>query len=194
MALPPPSPSPDASPPPLSPQVGLYFAFLESVTRDLAVPALIGLLMQVLSALCGGAEDNPLLPLYAVSLLLWAPWLQQNWRRQEHRLAAKWAVADYEEEEPNRREFAGERTRGVYTHDGYFVPLGDDATAPLTTKFTFEQRLPRLLFSWAVVTPLVVALLCAGLSMLALKESSRPPPPRRPLSAAYLPFSRCRMR
>ena len=46
-----------------------------------------------------------------------------------------------------------------------------DAAAPLTTRFTRRQRLPLLLLSCAVVTPLVALLLGGGLAMLALKTA-----------------------
>ena len=98
---------------PLLTKVALYFAFLEAISRDLAVPAAVGLLMLLLQAAYGTTEQ-PLLPLYSASLLLWAPWVEQNWRRQEHRLAARWATADFEEEEPHRHEFRGARHRGVH--------------------------------------------------------------------------------
>ena len=44
-----------------------------------------------------------------------------------------------------------------------------DAAAPLTTRFTRQQRRPLLVLSCAVMTPLVALLLGGGLAMLALK-------------------------
>ena len=88
------------------------------------MPAAVGLLMLLLHA-AYGTPEQPLLPLYSATLLLWAPWVQQNWTRQEHRLAARWATADFEEEEPHRHEFRGERHRGFY--------FGSSNTATTTT-------------------------------------------------------------
>ena len=153
-------------------KVGFYFAFLESTTRDLLVPAVLGLLMWLVGWAYGSEEENPLLPLYSVCVLLWATWLVQNWRRQEMRLAHRWNVTDFEEEEKERHEFRGELAPGFYTDEGYFVELDDtDGEAPRAKRFTMRQRLPRLVVSSFVVAPLVVALLSGALAIIALKNS-----------------------
>ena len=118
-------------------KVGLYFLFQGHYTRWLLGPAIIGLVLQLVSAglyrvteadvaahsnwnddMVGeyNAEkgsDAPYMIFYAAYLCLWAVFMLENWKVVQSKFALEWGMDGYEETEPDMPEFKGERTTSL---------------------------------------------------------------------------------
>ena len=154
-------------------RIAFYFAFAQTLTRSLIAPSIVGFI-----AVCGifvyGSPDNPLCPLYSMFILLWITGFCKQWRREEARLAFRWNVEDYEETERTRREFKGPLARGFYSREGYFLDVAEEdklaLAAPLTRKFTPEQRQRRQIYSIGVIGTIIFGVMAGIVGVLAYRS------------------------
>ncbi|XP_023515255.1 anoctamin-like protein At1g73020 [Cucurbita pepo subsp. pepo] len=70
-------------------KVALYFAFLGMYTRWLLFPAALGVILQLVEF---GSLRLLVLPIFFVSIIVWAVMFSQFWRRKNSALVARWQI------------------------------------------------------------------------------------------------------
>ncbi|RHY32891.1 hypothetical protein DYB32_002137 [Aphanomyces invadans] len=79
-------------------KVAFYFAWVEMYTKWLVAPVVVGIFLftqQVETA----SLDQPLAPLYALFMAVWASSFLVAWKRRANSLAYRWGVLGYEDDE-----------------------------------------------------------------------------------------------
>ncbi|XP_031744375.1 anoctamin-like protein At1g73020 isoform X2 [Cucumis sativus] len=71
------------------PKIALYFAFLGMYTRWMLFPAALGLILQLVEF---GSMRLLVLPIFFISIILWAIMFSQFWRRKNSALIARWQI------------------------------------------------------------------------------------------------------
>ena len=87
-------------------KIGLYFKFLGHYTTWLMLPALMGLICQLVVAGTGDFS-HPILPFYSLFIALWAVFMLEYWKREEKFTALRWGMIGFEDTEIDRPEFFG---------------------------------------------------------------------------------------
>lgn len=87
-------------------KVALYYQFLGTLSAFLAVPAIVGVILQ-LYIWNTSQFDSPLLIIYACMMSIWCILLLEYWKRKEQRIAMKWGMRNFENKELERPEFRG---------------------------------------------------------------------------------------
>jgi len=107
--------------------IGFYFAFMRHYVNWISfmfIPSAIVFAVQLWLR----SIDNPLLPIYAITLALWSTLFVESWKARSAGLAFMWATEDFLQAEPARPEFIRHRltTRkaGIHTQAG-FIPTDD---------------------------------------------------------------------
>jgi hypothetical protein len=157
-------------------RIAIYYAFLEELTNALVYPAVVGVLLFIVSLVWfEGSNDNPFTPFYSIMMLVWITYFCKMWRRTEARLAAHWNVSDFRETERPRLAFDGEEERGFYSDEGYWVALDQDEEhvdkAPRNKMFLHSERRSREITSYLLVLPFLMAVVVATGAILAYKSS-----------------------
>lgn len=157
-------------------KLGFYYAFTQELTNALVLPAALGVLLFLVSTLWyEGSNDNIFTCLYSLVILVWFTWFGKVWTRAQAKLAFRWNVMDFEETERQRPEFTGPRERGFYSEQGYWVAVDQKdpyaTKMKLTKKFLPSERLTRMIKSYLIVTPFLVAIIVATAAILAYKSS-----------------------
>jgi hypothetical protein len=105
-------------------KVALYYVFMAHYSLWLILPAVIGLIFQLVVWGTGPNFSHPVLPFYGVCITVWAIIMLEFWKRSQRMQAMKWGMLDFEDEEPDRPEFKGDRIKSFV--DGrdmtYFPP------------------------------------------------------------------------
>lgn len=70
-------------------KIALYFAFLGMYTRWMLFPAALGLILQLVEF---GSLRLLVLPIFFVSIIIWAIMFSQFWRRKNSALIARWQI------------------------------------------------------------------------------------------------------
>ncbi|XP_031254946.1 anoctamin-like protein At1g73020 isoform X2 [Pistacia vera] len=70
-------------------KVAIYFAFLEKYTRWMFFPAAFGLILQFVDF---GSLQLLVLPVFFISIILWAVLFFQFWKRKNYALLARWHI------------------------------------------------------------------------------------------------------
>mgnify|MGYP000846242841 CR=1 FL=1 len=156
-------------------RIAFYYAFTEELTNAILYPAAMGAVLFIVSQIWyNGSTDNMFTPMYSMFILVWITYFLKRWRRAEARLAAHWHVVDYRETERQRKEFEGDEARGFYSDEGYWVPVPDDDEyadkAPLTKRFLPSERRERVLYSYVLLTPILVGMVVVITMVLAYKS------------------------
>jgi len=89
-------------------EIGLYFVWLGYILTSLWVPAIVGVMVFIVSMVAAGqsgSTDNPFNPLYAIFIALWSIMVRAGWERLETTYQYQWGTVDYEEPEQDRTEF-----------------------------------------------------------------------------------------
>jgi len=94
----------------LGEKIGLYFSFLHHYSEWLIVPALIGLVLQVI-IIKSNDFSSPVLPFFAGFMCLWSHAMLEFWIRKERYIALKWGMIGFEATDQDRPEFKGERVK-----------------------------------------------------------------------------------
>ena len=157
-------------------RIAIYYAFLEELTNALVYPAVVGVLLFIVSLVWfEGSNDNPFTPFYSFQILVWITYFCKMWRRTEAVHAVRWNVSDFRETERPRHEFDGDMERGFYSDEGYWVAVdGNEKHAekvPLMKKFLHTERRSREITSYLLVMPFLLAVIVATGGILAYKSS-----------------------
>lgn len=91
-------------------KVGLYFLFQGHYTRWLLGPAIIGLILTIISVSYPTKKEGfnaPYLPFYAAYICIWAIYMLQYWKRLEAKTALEWGTDGFESEQQDMPEFKG---------------------------------------------------------------------------------------
>ena len=157
-------------------RIAIYYAFVEELTNALAYPAVVGVLLFIVSLVWfEGSNDNPFTPFYSFQILVWITYFCKMWRRTEAVHAVRWNVSDFRETERPRHEFDGDMERGFYSDEGYWVAVdGNEPHAekvPLMKKFLHTERRSREITSYLLVMPFLLAVIVATGGILAYKSS-----------------------
>mmetsp|Transcript_78992 Transcript_78992/g.157038 ORF Transcript_78992/g.157038 Transcript_78992/m.157038 type:complete len:593 (-) Transcript_78992:220-1998(-) len=96
-------------------------------------------------------------------------------RREEVRLAWHWNVTDFRSAERERFEFTGDVARGFYSSQGHWVAVSESeehaAKAPLNKRFLAQERRVRMVQSYLVISPIMLAVIIATGAILAYKST-----------------------
>ena len=157
-------------------RIAIYYAFLEELTNALVYPAVVGVLLFIVSLVWfEGSNDNPFTPFYSFQILVWITYFCKMWRRTEAVHAVRWNVSDFRETERPRHEFDGDMERGFYSDEGYWVAVDDNEPhaekVPLMKKFLHTERRSREITSYLLVMPFLLAVIVATGGILAYKSS-----------------------
>ncbi|PON96104.1 Anoctamin [Trema orientale] len=71
-------------------KIAVYFAFLGMYTKWLLFPALFGLMLQIIDF---GSMQLLVLPIFFISITLWAIMFSQFWKRKNAALLARWQIS-----------------------------------------------------------------------------------------------------
>eukprot|EP01039_Chlorochromonas_danica_P004477 gene4477-4905_t len=88
-------------------KIALYFVFMEHYTSFLAIPAVVGIPLQI-AVFAMNDYSAPFLPFFSFFVALWAITMLEFWKRREKRTALKWGMIDFETDEVDRADFRGE--------------------------------------------------------------------------------------
>ena len=85
----------------------LYFVFVGHYSSYLIIPAIVGLVFQLV--VWGTLNySHPVLPFFGLVMSIWAIVYLETWKRREGTFALRWGMTDFEQAEPDRPEFTGE--------------------------------------------------------------------------------------
>jgi len=87
-------------------KIALYNVFIGHYSYWLMIPALIGLVFQLV-VWGTGNFSHPVLPFYSLVICVWSILMLEYWKRQEATTAMHWGMSEFEQEEPVRPEFKG---------------------------------------------------------------------------------------
>jgi hypothetical protein len=85
-------------------QIALYFAFIQTYTRSLIWPTMLGIITMV-GHFQNGVEGNQLTVAYSILVSFWSVYFLSKWKRRQAELMFLWGTADYEASETPRDEF-----------------------------------------------------------------------------------------
>jgi hypothetical protein len=77
----------------------------------LIAPAFLGLIFQLVVWGTGPDFSHPVLPFYGVCITLWSISMLEFWKRSQSIQAMKWGMLDFEQDEPDRPEYKGDRIK-----------------------------------------------------------------------------------
>jgi len=120
-------------------KVALYYVFMAFYCRWLVIPAVVGLVLQIIG-LFAGSPDNFTAILFCLLISVWTLLLPHFWRRQEAKYAISWGTLDLVPSlEPCRPEHWGD-------------PRINPVTAQVEPFFPFRKRLWKYIFSATVIS------------------------------------------
>ena len=85
-------------------QIALYFAFIQTYTRSLIWPTMIGTITMI-GHFQNGVEGNQLTVVYSVLVSFWSVYFLSRWKRRQAELMFLWGTQDFEASETPRDEF-----------------------------------------------------------------------------------------
>ena len=83
----------------------MYFRFLGLYTEWLATPALVGFSLWLAGRIIGSQDD--LIPIYSITMAIWAIFFLEAWKREQVRVASRWGSVGIKQEEKVRPEWEG---------------------------------------------------------------------------------------
>lgn len=87
-------------------KIALYYCFLGHYTKALLLPAVVGLICQIIVWYYNDVS-SPVLPFFSVFMCGWSIVMLETWKREEKRIAMRWGMSDFEQTELDRPEFNG---------------------------------------------------------------------------------------
>jgi hypothetical protein len=119
-------------------KVAFYYLWMSFYWKWLAVPGLIGAVLQILDV-CFRTPDNITAVPFCIFLAIWTSFLPHFWRRQEAKYAIAWGTFDMVPElEPCRPEHTGE-------------PRINPVTAQVENYYPWQKRMWKYMFSIFVI-------------------------------------------
>ena len=85
-------------------QIALYFAFIQTYTRSLIWPTMLGIITMV-GHFQNGVEGNQLTVVYSILVSFWSVYFLSKWKRRQAELMFLWGTQNYEASETPRDEF-----------------------------------------------------------------------------------------
>jgi hypothetical protein len=137
-------------------KIALYFKFLGHYTTWLIIPALLGLMCQLV-VIGTGDFSHPILPFFALLIAIWAVLMLEFWKREEKFTALRWGMLGFEDTEIDRPEFFGEETRSYI--DG-----------SMTTYYPPKKRQNLIAQSFTIIGCLALVVLGAVISIYVIRE------------------------
>jgi hypothetical protein len=137
-------------------KIALYFKFLGHYTTWLIIPAIIGLVCQLV-VIGTGDFSHPILPFFALLIAIWAVLMLEFWKREEKFTALQWGMLGFEDTEIDRPEFFGEETRSYI--DG-----------SMTTYYPPKKRQNLIAQSFTIIGCLALIVLGAVISIYVIRE------------------------
>eukprot|EP01031_Cornospumella_fuschlensis_P027354 gene27354-33040_t len=89
-------------------KIGLYFVFMDHYTKFLAIPAVIGIPLQI-AVFATNDYSAPFLPFFSFFMALWAVCMLEFWKRREKTVSMTWGTLEFESAEVDRADFKGEQ-------------------------------------------------------------------------------------
>jgi hypothetical protein len=180
-------------------EIGLYFAFLQSLAEWMLHAGIVGL-APMGGFLLYGTLDNGFASLYSGISLLWWFWFTKKWKQRTRHLAYYWHASEEAEANsgtrfsfeshsgaPRGRQLR-QRRQGFYSKEDFYIPLQDDMkpgqeTAETEGRFDREKRRGLKIISWLLIA--IFVLLSFSVRPPNAKKK-RPSPPRNQ-DHAYTP-------
>jgi hypothetical protein len=138
-------------------KIGLYFKFLGHYTGWLMLPAVIGLICQLVVAGTGDFS-HPILPFFALFIALWAVFMLEYWKRAEKYTALEWGMIGFEDNEVDRPEFSGTKQPSYINGE-------------LTTHFPPKERRNLMIKSFTVIVTLATIVLGAVIAIYVIRST-----------------------
>eukprot|EP00604_Paraphysomonas_vestita_P002458 CAMPEP_0174818240 /NCGR_PEP_ID=MMETSP1107-20130205/886_1 /TAXON_ID=36770 /ORGANISM="Paraphysomonas vestita, Strain GFlagA" /LENGTH=612 /DNA_ID=CAMNT_0016029841 /DNA_START=325 /DNA_END=2163 /DNA_ORIENTATION=+ len=138
-------------------KIALYFKFLGHYTAWLIIPAILGLLCQLV-VIGTGDFSHPILPFYALLIAIWAVLMLEFWKREEKFTALQWGMLGFEDTQIDRPEFFGEE-----------LPSYIDGA--LTTYYPPKKRQTLMAQSFALIGSLAAIVLGAVISIYVIRSA-----------------------
>eukprot|EP01041_Mallomonas_annulata_P010589 gene10589-22100_t len=91
-------------------KIALYFNFISHYVSWLILPAIIGIVLQLI-VWSTGDFSHPVLSPFSVFIVLWAIIMLEVWKRKEKYTALKWGTVNFELQDRDRADFRGERMK-----------------------------------------------------------------------------------
>jgi hypothetical protein len=138
-------------------KIALYTVFIGHYSVYLIIPALVGLVFQLV-VWGTGNYSHPVLPFYSLLITVWSIVMLEFWKRQEATTAMHWGMSSYEKREQTRPEFKGELTTSHITgEEMVYFP---------------DQKLARLqFFSRSIVTTFIMIVIGVVAAIYVLRFS-----------------------
>eukprot|EP00931_Biecheleriopsis_adriatica_P004326 TRINITY_DN106018_c0_g1_i1.p1 TRINITY_DN106018_c0_g1~~TRINITY_DN106018_c0_g1_i1.p1 ORF type:complete len:762 (-),score=149.67 TRINITY_DN106018_c0_g1_i1:75-2360(-) len=138
-------------------RVALYFLFMSHLTRWLVLPSLAGMVLFVLDLLVQTPDNFTSFGL-VIGMGLWSTTFVHFWRRKVNRYALKWGTFSLKKTpEPTRPEFYG-------------VSRINPVTGRVDRYYPWSERIWKVVFSYAVITVALVAMLFNVAILMALRH------------------------
>jgi hypothetical protein len=142
-----------------SEKIAFYFAWIGTYCQFMFFAAVLGLIVEISFLFLD--EDSSVksgfVIFFAVFLMFWASAFDQFWGREEKLLAWKWGTLGFEEIENQRAEFKGVYKRDEVTGKMKVIEKGGIG------------RIFRVIFSYSFILVLIVCVIAAVWSVLALR-------------------------
>eukprot|EP00929_Paragymnodinium_shiwhaense_P010239 TRINITY_DN1147_c0_g2_i1.p1 TRINITY_DN1147_c0_g2~~TRINITY_DN1147_c0_g2_i1.p1 ORF type:complete len:733 (-),score=206.42 TRINITY_DN1147_c0_g2_i1:354-2552(-) len=138
-------------------RIALYFLFISHLLKWLMLPAVAGFGLWFVDMIDGTPDNYTSLPL-CVGMGLWSVFFVHFWRRTAAKHALKWGTFGLGSQlEPTRPEFRG-------------VSRINPVTGRPDRYYPWQQRLSKVIFSYAVLSVTIVLLMFFVLSLFALRH------------------------
>eukprot|EP00736_Rhodelphis_marinus_P013030 Rmarinus@m.25944 len=140
-------------------KIGLYFAFLGFYTHMLYGPAGFGFILYIGQVAAGDNDNVSVISLYCIFMSIWGILFLELWGRENIRIAYRWNVMDFEEEQRPRADF-----------------VGKDRINPITGMrekyYPEKKRYMKYLITYPIVVVLVMCVMCVMTATLYVKNEN----------------------
>lgn len=148
-------------------KVAMYFAFLSNYTSMLLVPAIVGLIVFLVS-LSTGRTESAFNTWFGFVLAVWITVFLEFWKRKSNVLSFRWGTQDFEAREETSSDFLGVMSYGFNTPEG-FVKLNPETYTSLGVPREIvyhEPYFPEKRRKWRMVASAVIHFGCVVASLI----------------------------
>jgi uncharacterized membrane protein YeaQ/YmgE (transglycosylase-associated protein family) len=136
-------------------KIAMYFVYVGHYSYWLIIPAIVGIIFQIV-VWATQNYSHPVLPFYALLISLWCIVMLEYWKRQQSTTVLFWGMSDYEDAQPDRPEFVGEKMKSYIN--------GQDITY-----FPSKAARQRATFSQYIVSTFIAAVVGAVAAIYVLR-------------------------
>ena len=141
----------------LGEKIALYFAWLGHYTIWLTFASLPGLVTYIYSSTGSRDADNSMVAPFCALIMLWSTFYIESWKQTNSRLALRWGMNGFEEQEQSRPQFINH-------------PKCERIKSPVTgqaiTWFNPRMYLRRLALGASIMLVFMLLSICVALSLL----------------------------